>query len=1352
MDEAEGIDLDSTRCRAGRALLGWTQQELALQADVATSTVADFERGKRTPVTNNLEAMLRALEAAGVDFRGGSVAMAGARPSQAAPLAAAGSPVRFVDATDLTLWAERRDSHEYFPELVRRLILATTGNSLKQLDFKSQDSIQQPGWDGICEWDGPASIPFLPAGWSGWELGNQKEKIAAKASADYDKRPAPGEAIDPALGTFVFATLRRWAGAAKWVKEKRVEGKWADVRVLDADALAQWIELFPWVGCWLATHLGKRPLGIFELTEAWEEWRLSTRYRMSDDLLLAGRDSEASAVLRWLYQPPSSFALQAESPQEAIAFLYAAVGQLPVQYRLFYHSRCLIATSEDSARLLGAGSAPLVLVLDTTDAGMATRLVERGHHVFLPYGSFASAASNPHRLPRASRELFEDALRGMDVPDGEVERLSRESARNISILRRLIPSAPAAQAPAWATAPEARQLLPVLLAGAWDSAYAEDKNTLSRLAGVPYDSLEASLAAWVGVPDSPLRNAGTSWKIASPLDAWFHLARFLTRSDLDVLVAEIKTVLGEVDARFELEADKRWMSGERAAHSELLRSGLSETLILLALHGDAIGNVSGAASQVDSVVSQLLNSDDPRHWWSIAPLLPTLAEASPESFLAAVDASLASSAKVVLSLFEEDGGMFSSSRHPNLLWALERLAWSQDHFARVAGMLAALARLEPGGQLINRPKNSLRDLFLLWAPQTHAPLDERLRVLDRLRKSEPDVAWGLMLAITPTSHDSMLPAAEPRWREFSAKRPEVVTNGLILEGAVAVAQRLLEDVGSASSRWAQLLERYPSMTPESRAPVRTRLAAAVQEMVGKEAKQQVWKALAQLLHQHRSFPAQDWALPADELDRLELVLKDLEPREAVDRSAWLFSHEAGQLLPKPAGEDWEANEAELANQRRAAVTEVFSTQGAKGLIEFARAVAVPGYLGVAAAKCLSRPEEVEDAIAEARRQVDGQTGPFLEALLGAGQERFGIAWTQKLIRSARDEHWPDEDALRLLLTMPANSATWELLSAFPEAVSVDYWKRVHLFWAPGHEQDAVVGIERLIQAGRAGSALQLLASARTTVQSELLVKTLRAAAQSAGADDIDIQSRATMSQWAVEQILQKLDRAGDVPDSEIASLEWIYLALLSRSRRPPTVLYRFMASDPSFFAEIVCAVFKPSSGAEPQAKDGDERSRATAAQAYRLLDSWRQVPGLSDGRLDGIALKRWMKEARELCAKADRAAVGDRNIGKVLAFSPADADGAWPAVAVREVIEETRSADIEIGVLRGHHAKRGVTSRRVLEGGVQERAKAAEFHAWSDATRVEWPRTSSLLRRMARAFEEEGRRHDDGAERTDWSF
>src|ERR1700726_1291705 len=53
-----------------------------------------------------------------------------------------------------------------------------------------------------------------------------------------------------------------------------------------------------------------------------------------------------------------------------------------------------------------------------------------------------------------------------------------------------------------------------------------------------------------------------------------------------------------------------------------------------------------------------------------------------------------------------------------------------------------------GGRYRNRPKNSLRQIFLLWLPQTFTPLDRRLHVLDRLRKIEPDSAWELMLCQT----------------------------------------------------------------------------------------------------------------------------------------------------------------------------------------------------------------------------------------------------------------------------------------------------------------------------------------------------------------------------------------------------------------------------------------------------------------------------------------------------------------------------------------------------------------------------------------------------------------------------
>ncbi len=54
--------------RAARSLLGWSQQDLATKAGVAVSTVADFERGHRSPVPNNALAIKQALETVGVLF------------------------------------------------------------------------------------------------------------------------------------------------------------------------------------------------------------------------------------------------------------------------------------------------------------------------------------------------------------------------------------------------------------------------------------------------------------------------------------------------------------------------------------------------------------------------------------------------------------------------------------------------------------------------------------------------------------------------------------------------------------------------------------------------------------------------------------------------------------------------------------------------------------------------------------------------------------------------------------------------------------------------------------------------------------------------------------------------------------------------------------------------------------------------------------------------------------------------------------------------------------------------------------------------------------------------------------
>jgi transcriptional regulator with XRE-family HTH domain len=60
-----------SQCRAARALLDWTQLDLAKAAGLGVSTAIDFERERRQVSAEATAAMQRVLQKAGVEFTNG---------------------------------------------------------------------------------------------------------------------------------------------------------------------------------------------------------------------------------------------------------------------------------------------------------------------------------------------------------------------------------------------------------------------------------------------------------------------------------------------------------------------------------------------------------------------------------------------------------------------------------------------------------------------------------------------------------------------------------------------------------------------------------------------------------------------------------------------------------------------------------------------------------------------------------------------------------------------------------------------------------------------------------------------------------------------------------------------------------------------------------------------------------------------------------------------------------------------------------------------------------------------------------------------------------------------------------
>ena len=1249
------------------------------------------------------------------------------------------------DSSEIANWADQLDAHHVLPELVRRLILATTPLP-EFLDMPSGSSVRMPGWDGLLSVS--EGNPWLPAGASAWEFSCEKGP-KGKANRDYEKRKKNPQGEIASQNTFVFATARRFRGKKAWMNNRQQEGHWGGVRVLDADDLTAWLEQAPAVAGWFARKIGKLPeTGVVPLDEWWEEWSSATQPQIIPELVIAGRSAEVDALGEWAKGAPGHWYVQGDPRDEAIAFLAGAAHSAADQWGVALLARALVVKTEDAWRSLERHAFPLTLVRDFSGGVSPQTAVSRGHHVLTPLDASQDPRGEGQTLARLGREDTSAALTKMGLPKYKVDDLTSKTARRVPVLRRFLIEEAGFPEPDWAASAPS-PLTALVLIGQWEEDNEGDREIIENLIGKPLAEIEEDLAALAGIPDSPVVKVERRWRFTSHEEAWSILAPRLTQTYATRFKGLAVTVLGQVSPAFELPPRERYMAsvlGKSLPHSSTLREAIARTLALMGVYPERAKNADSVRHLPLQVVREALTEENGwQIWATLYRDLATLAEAAPDAVLDAVERDLWTDPSPFKELFGQGGDpLFSGTPYVGLLGALERMAWSADHFASVAMILVCLAEYEPDNNVRNRPTESLRSLFLPLMRFSETTDSDRLETLKALVDRYPQAGWDLLIKIHPSNGHLVTDNRLPRWRSWGQDVASPPTPQEFWEYVGAIEEYLLSGAKDDALRWAAMMGIMSKLSPETRAQAMSALLEQSEVLRQQPAALDLWSRLRLELNRHRSFPDAEWAMAAEEVSILADAYGRLTPLDPVSAHAWLFDGRPKLPNPLPAlSTPLEDKDNQLYEAQRDAVHAIHAHGGEISIARLAEEAALPLTLGHA----VSRAFELDVAISLASPHMGAENPKlrdFAHGVMAASSFKSGWEPLEPVLDQLKEEGVVPGRVAALYLAGQANMETWQRLASEDEAVQEVYWNTVPAFQiSRENPDDLAFAVMRLVQARRSLDLVDFLSV--VDVSNELVEQVLEQTPVDY-ANEIAADRQRRIDAYDIGSLFENLDQSNDISNERIAQLEIPYIYMMDEWQRQPA-LHREILRQPFVFADFISWVFKRSDGqVDDDVDEETRRNRADAAST--ILWGLRGLPGQdADGIVHADALWAWVSEARRLCHERDRGDIGEEQIGQILANAPDGADGAWPCEAVRDLLDAVRSQHVGQGFTTGKFNLRGVTSRGMFDGGEQERSLADGYRG--DAARIAstWPLTAQLLRRLADGYESNGRQFD---RESDW--
>lgn len=785
----------SDKIRFAREELGITQEELAKKLGVAFATINRWEQGLTTPHASTEKKLYDFCKENGIEF-------CKSNPYQLG--------YKLITATQIENWFgdNQRESQGKFPELIERLLKESLATVPKEFRFPQGDKISLDGVDGFLNVVSPKSL-YIPEGESFWELGATVKTSKAKILADFEKRDAQIGVNQKKQTTFVLVTPAPLkTKSIEEIKKKILCSSWKEVRVYTSVELEEWLSHNLATSVWMYKNICGQELSLDTLALAHKKLINATTPQLSTKIFTASREKEVETLIESI-KGKKVIKVAGPSFYEAYGFVVSAMIETALDEN---NSRTVICRDYASLQKINTLTSDKILILDSNISNY--NLSDSKNTTIFIYGKDISDNKIDIQLWHRPQSVLSDILKNeMSVSTTQLRKLSHLAKNNVFLTVRELENETCHSSNLWRTREDLPLLIPLLMVGKINKKSQSDRNALSVFLpdGETVDQYLSKISRWENIDNSPLLCYGDFVKVSLKEELWSAISKNITEETIKKLLESVKTIFSAPNPKYDLPRDKQFahqLYNKVWQYSSYLIEGLLDSCILLSIYNEK-------QLEVDSVIDDILKSISSKELlFTISDYMKTLAESSPERFLAYIETEIKKDTSLIWALFSNNDADFLFGGGHNycaLLWSLESLCGLDDYKIRVCKILFKLIQKGFTYKISNSPSETLENILWLYNNKNALSFEDKILFLEQFiaKYGNEFIPYAIKIVFKTSAclTDSTL-----KWRDPDLKS-EDLTYGVLFNAIDRVIAATINKIAFSDTKTLKTLIKHYHQIP-----------------------------------------------------------------------------------------------------------------------------------------------------------------------------------------------------------------------------------------------------------------------------------------------------------------------------------------------------------------------------------------------------------------------------------------------------------------------------------------------------------------------------------------------------------